>query len=110
MSYKFQQKPVSGERYIRCSQVVIDNRLGTVPLVTFSREAVIGIEGGEVIHQPLSPRLLPFDPAAAVPILNPETGEATGATITQGSLYALVYSIFIAAETSQPEATEGDDK
>jgi len=110
MSYKLQQKPVSGQRYIRCSQVVIDNRLGAVPLVTFSREAVIGIEGGETVHQPLSPRLLPFDPTATVPVLNPETGEATGATITQGALYALVYSIFIAAETAQPEATQGEDE
>lgn len=99
MSYKLNQTPVAGESFIRCQQVVIDNRLGAAPTVTFHRERIVGIEGAEPIRQPMSPRPLPFDPAASVPVLNPETGEPTGATITQGELYALVYSVFVAAET-----------
>lgn len=100
MSYKLNETPVAGEAHIRCSQVVIDNRLGTAPTVTFHRERIIGLDGGEVIRQPMSPRTLSFDPNAAVPVLSPETGEASGQTITQGDLYALVYSVFVAAETA----------
>lgn len=99
MSYKLNQTPVAGESFIRCPQVVIDNRLGVTPTVTFHRERIVGLEGADPIRQPMSPRPLPFDPAASVPVLNPETGEPTGATITQGELYALVYSVFVAAET-----------
>ncbi|WP_296639224.1 hypothetical protein [Roseinatronobacter sp.] len=99
MSYKLNQAPVAGESFVRCPQVVIDNRLGATPTVTFHRERIVGLEGADPIRQPMSPRPLPFDPAAAVPVLNPETGEPTGATITQGELYALVYSVFVAAET-----------
>ncbi|MCA1774965.1 MAG: hypothetical protein LC676_04955 [Loktanella sp.] len=103
MSFKLNQQPVAGESYVRCPQVVIDNRLGRTPVVTFHREQVIGLGGGNVQRYPLPPRPLPFDSAASVPVINPETGEPTGATITQGELYALVFSVFIAAETTLNE-------
>jgi hypothetical protein len=105
MSYKLDQKPIAGESYIRCPQVIIDNRLGATPSVTFHRESVIGIEGGSVMRQPMSPREIALDPASVVQILNPETGEATGQTVTHGEIYALIYSVFVAAETppSEPE-------
>lgn len=106
MTYKLDHKPVAGESYIRCPQVVIDNRLGVAPSVTFHRESVLGIDGGAVMRQPMSPREMVFDPAAAVPILNPETGEATGQTITHGEIYALIYSAFVAAETPPAEPEE----
>lgn len=109
MSYKLNQTPFAGESYVRCPQVVVDNRLGATPAVTFHRETVIGIAGGGVLRQALSPREMIFDPAAEVPVLNPETGEPTGETITQGALYALIFSVFVAAETAQPEA-EGDEE
>ena len=103
MSYKLNEIPVEGDAYVRCPQVVIRNQLGGPPVVEFHRERVIGLTGGETMKQPLSPRPMPFDPTASVPVLNPETGEPTGATITQGELYALVYSVFVAAETAEPE-------
>ncbi|WP_439137530.1 hypothetical protein [Roseicyclus sp.] len=106
MSYKLDHKPIAGESYIRCSQVIIDNRLGAAPSVTFHRESVIGIDGGAVVRQPMSPREIAFDPSFSVPVLDPETGEATGQTITQGELYALIYSVFIAAETAPSEHEE----
>jgi hypothetical protein len=106
MTYKLDQKPVAGEAYIRCSQVVIDNRLGHPPNVAFHREQVIGLADGAAFAQPISPRELAFDQAAAVPVLNPETGEATGQTVTQGDIYALIYSFFIAAETATTDAEE----
>lgn len=103
MSFKLNQQPVAGESYVRCPQVIIDNRLGRPPVVTFHREQVIGIEGGHAQRYPLTPKPLPFDPAASVPVIDPETGEPTGATITQGELYALVFSVFVDAETTPAE-------
>lgn len=100
MTYKLDQKPITGESYIRCPQVVIDNRLGAAPRVTFDRESVLGVEGGAVMRQPMSPRVMTFDPSVEVPVLNPETGEPTGQTITHGEIYALIYSAFVAAETA----------
>ena len=106
MTYKLDQKPVAGEAYIRCPQVVVDNRLGHAPFVTFHRERIIGLDGGATVTQPMSPREVPYDPAAIVPVLNPLTGEPTGQSITQGDLYALIYSVFVAAETAPAEPEE----
>jgi hypothetical protein len=109
MSFKLHQKPITGERFVRCSQVVIDNRFGHLPRVTFHRETVLGLEGGAAMRRPMSPRELAFDPAAAVPVINPETGEQTGQTVTQAELYALVFSVFVAGETAptDDQMTEG---
>ena len=106
MSYKLDQKPVAGESYIRCPQVVIDNRLGHAPTIAFSRERIIGLADGVTVTQPMSPREVAFDPAAVVPVLDPETGEPTGKTVTQGDLYALIYSVFVAAETPPADTEE----
>lgn len=104
MSYKLDEKPIAGESYIRCPQVVIDNRLGHVPTIAFHRERVIGLADGATVVQPMSPREVTFNPAAVVAVINPETGEQTGQTITHGDLYTLIYSAFLAAEMPvQPE-------
>lgn len=106
MSYKLDQKLVAGESYIRCHQVVIDNRLGHAPTIAFHRERIIGLADGATVTQPMSPREVAFDPAAVVPVLNPETGEPTGQTVTQGDLYALIYSAFVFAETPPADTEE----
>lgn len=106
MSFKLNQKPLAGESYTRCPQVVIDNRIGKAPTVTFSREQVFGTADGSVMRQPLPPNVLAFNPQASVPVIDPETGEPTGATITQGELYALVFSVFVDAETPDPTNEE----
>lgn len=106
MTYKLDQKPVAGESYIRCPQVVIDNRLGHASTIQFHRERIIGLADGASVTQPMSPREVAFDPAAVVPVLNPKTSEPTGQTVTQGDLYALIYSAFIAAETAPAQNEE----
>jgi len=106
MSYKLHQQPLAGESYVRCQQVIIDNRLGRAPSVTFQRQRVIGADGGAVAQQPLAPRPMAFDPAASVPLIDPETGAETGETITHAEIYAVIYSAFIAAETAAPDTEE----
>lgn len=110
MAYKLDHTPVSGESYIRCSQVVIDNRLGVQPSVSFDRERVIGLGGGQVIRQPLSPVVLEFSSEGSVDVIDPETGEATGDTISHPQIYALIYSAFISAATSLPEIDQFEDE
>lgn len=34
-----------------------------------------------------------FDPEAHIPLRHPETGDLLGATITQGEVYAILYSL-----------------
>ena len=102
MSYKIDETPLSGQQYRRCNQIVIDNRLGQAPTITFHQETVIGLAGGQVMHAPMQPQILAFDPSHEIAIINPETGADTGDTITQAEIYALVYSAFVASIAPPP--------
>ena len=106
MTYKLNSRPIAGEAYARCNQVIIDNRFGHPPAITFGQETVIGTGAGDALHVPMAPIGLAFDPAAQIAVINPETGEPTGATVTQAEVYALVYSAYIAAATPAPGPTE----
>ncbi|SDF89939.1 hypothetical protein PUH89_04000 [Rhodobacter capsulatus] len=106
MTYKLNRSPVVGESYTRCNQVIIDNRLGRAPAITFGQETVIGTGTGDALHVPMAPIGLAFDPAAQIAVIDPDTGEPTGAMVTQAEVYALVYSAYIAAATPAPGPTE----
>ena len=106
MTYKLNRSPVVGESYTRCNQVIIDNRLGRAPEITFGQETVIGTGTGDALHVPMAPIGLAFDPAARIAVIDPDTGEPTGAMVTQAEVYALVYSAYIAAATPAPGPTE----
>ena len=102
MTYKLDQAPLAGESYRRCNQVVIDNPLGGAPTVTFGQETIIGTGGGHTAHIPLSPLPMAFSAGGVVPIVNPATGEATGASVSHAEIYALIYSAYLAAANSAP--------
>lgn len=103
MSFKLNHNPVAGESYVRCHQVVIDNRHGKTPVITFHRERVIGTDTGTLARQPLSPKVMAFDPAASVPLVDPDTGTSTGQSMTHADVYAALYSAFVAVETATPD-------
>lgn len=103
MSFKLNSTPVAGESYRRCNQVVIDNPLGGSPSVAFGQETIIGTGSGQVAHIPLQPIQMPFDPSVVIPVINPQTGEPTGGTISHGEVYALIYSAYLAAASPAPE-------
>lgn len=105
MSFRLHQGAISGEAYTRCQQVVIDNPLGGAPAVTFHQERIITADG-QPIRRPVASAMLAFDASAEIAVINPETGAATGETVTQGELYALVYSAYIAAVSPPADAGE----
>jgi hypothetical protein len=103
MSYKHNLQPMTGESFVRCNQIVVDNRLNKTLAITFSQETIVGGPDGAVLHIPMSPVPMAFDPAATIPIINPETGEDTGQTATQAEVYALIYSAYLATVTAPPD-------
>lgn len=107
MTFKLHQQPISGESFTRCPQIIIDNRLGTAPSVTFHQERVIGLADGGATKAPMQPVVMPFDPTAVIPIIDPETGEDTGRTMTQAEVYAAVYSAYLATVAPPDNPDEG---
>lgn len=105
MSFKLNLQALEGESYTRCHQVLVDNRLDEVPRITFAQERIASA-GGQVLHMPLPPAVMDFDPAGVIPLLDPETGAPTGASVTQAEAYALLYSAYAAAASPAPGEIE----
>lgn len=93
----YKESTIAGTVWQRCHQIVIDNVRNATPAVHFQEERVIALDDGQEIRQALGPIDLAFDPAKTFSILDPVSGQSTGATATYGDAYALLYSAYIAA-------------
>jgi hypothetical protein len=60
----------------------------------FSEEKIIAIDGTNSSVD-AGGCMKPFDPAASIPMRNPETGELTGETVLQAELYTILYSLYM---------------
>lgn len=107
MDYKLDHQVSEGESYTRCNQIIIDNRRGKAPTVTFGQESIV-TAGGQALHIPMTAVRTDFDPTVEIPIVDPQTGEPTGATVTHEEFFALIYSAYLAA-VNAPIETEGEE-
>lgn len=90
----YNQQTGQGESWQRCYEVVIDNPLNAAAQITFKEEMVVQI-GENTFTKPITACRSSFDSEAEVPLLNPETGLATGPSFTHQELYQYLYSLYI---------------
>jgi hypothetical protein len=94
----YKEVSVAGTSWRRAKLVTITNPMGGIPMISFAEEDVIKMADGTVFTSGHSTYCdARFEPEATFPIFNPVTGEATGATMTQAELYAIVYSLYMDA-------------
>lgn len=103
MSNLYQPSAVAGTEFTRCYQIIVDNPHRGAPLASFCEERVLVSEGADRRWAVGECRLV-YSPEAEIPILDPETGAATGATITMAALYGLLYSAYLHAATTRDAA------
>lgn len=105
MNYK--ETSVTGSSYQRCNRVQIVNNLdrGT-PTVIFGEELIVNV-GSDVLHQSVNSECSAvFDPlAGAIPLLDLQTGEPTGAVATHMDLYQILYSLYIQTALARDAAS-----
>ena len=108
----YQESNLTGTSWVRCKSVTITNPLpgspewvqATLlnPLNTvvapqrayFAEEKIISIDGANS-SVTAAGCMKPFDPAATIPMRNPETGALTGETVLQAELYTILYSLYM---------------
>ena len=110
----YNEQGVTGAEWQRAKRIVIVNPLGGTPEIRFDEETVLTTSAGQTIHNPHGYLNVAFDPDAVIDIYNPLTGEATGQTVTQGEVHALLYSAYLTAATARDAAAnpiepEGDE-
>ena len=90
----YQESPVAGTSWHRFNAVHIDNTRNAVPVVTMSEERVVALADGRELREPVGVIELPCgDMSYPITLRDPATGAPTGATVTLGEAYALVYSL-----------------
>lgn len=102
MSNLYRPGQITGQSYMRTNRIEIINKASHLPpKVVFHEERVIEGETGVMTRFPEGQCVLEHDPALAIPLLDPATGEATGETLSMNELYAMVYSVYMHAATAR---------
>ena len=90
----YKETTAPATQWQRCVAVNIDNAYGRTPTVILQEEQITNI-GGELLHKPVGNLLVPFDPAATIELLDPATGAALGASMTQGQIHVALWSLYM---------------
>ena len=108
MNYK--ETNLTGTAWTRCRAVTINNPLQSSlvdagsPVAYFQEEQVISMEGANLMRDSgaCSAR---FTPNGVIHLRDPETGEATGETVTHAALYAILFSLYMQTALERDGAT-----
>lgn len=97
----YQESTVSGQSWKRCNRVVIGNDYQQTPQIDFQTEIITVLAEGKQFREGSGGKHTAFDPAAIIPLRDPETGALTGATTTQGELYVALWSLWMQLEEGE---------
>lgn len=103
MPSNLHQSTGTGSTWTRCTSISIANPAVGTPSFLFA-EATVAEVGAVKVEQMVGTIQGTFNPSSAVPLRDPETGELTGAEVTQAYLYQVLYSLYMqkALERGQP--------
>lgn len=99
----YKETAVTGTQWQRCAAVVIMNPLNGTPTIRMDEEIIANF-GGNAFSKSVPGIQMDFDPAMVIPLLNPETGEALGASMTGMEVYVALYSLYIMQAKARDEA------
>ena len=100
----YNEQTVTGTEWTRCKRIVISNPLAGQQEIRYDEETVLTTRAGQTLKTAQGYLTVPFDSDAVIDLYDPETGEATGQTITQGESYALIYSAYMTAAKARDHA------
>ena len=95
---------ITGERFVRCRAINVMNPVNEQATITFTEEKITLASGEVISAEIISGFVVPFNPADIIPVINPQTGAATGGSISQGEIYAILYSAWLYHRSAQATA------
>jgi hypothetical protein len=103
------QASVVGDSWDRVCHIECLHGFGQVPSIRFDNERRTLLSDGNIIGVPTHSTTIEFTaPEKIFPLRNPATGELTGATMTHGQFYAVMYSLATQAELDREAGMVGE--
>ena len=90
----YKETTAEGVAYVRCHTVVIKNNLGVTPVAEFHEECIVSF-GGNTFKQPAAGCRRQVEPTGEIAMVDVQTGLPTGAVVTHGELYAILFSLYM---------------
>lgn len=93
----YNESNISGTKWRRARSVVIDNTYGRPPIIAFSEEDIVSFDNS-TMAQGMPPEVPPlrvlFNPSSIIDLIDPDTGNPLGTTITHMELYTALNSLY----------------
>ena len=105
MNYK--ESALTGSQWQRCNRITIDNHYQQTPQITMHEETLT-VVGDKRFNENAGAVYVPFDPAAVIELLDPDTGAPLGASMTQGQIHVALWSLYMAAAALRDAAAPAD--
>jgi len=110
----YKQSTITGTKWTRTVRANIENPLNGTPGIFFAEEEVINIrEDSSPITRLMSNVSISFsDPALEIPLRDVSTWELTGETITAGSIYQAIASLYwkLAIDRDNAQANQKNEE
>ena len=98
----YRSDTITGSKWTRAREILIQNPHAGDKSVTFVEEEVTQLSDGTAINKPLGVITTIFnDPSTVVNLRSPITNELVGATITHGEIYAILHSAYMDAAVAR---------
>jgi len=90
----YNQTQISGQSWQRAKKITIQNELNQLPFFEFEEEKIVIVDN-DVISKPCG--VLAFDvvDTDSFDLLNPQTGEPSGQTMTMAQLRLILTSLYL---------------
>ena len=91
----FKELPITGTAWERCSSIGFQNPHGAPSSYSFAEEKIMVLDTGKVVTEFSAALSGMYAPSKRIPVIDPETGVATGAFVSEAYLYQLLYSKYM---------------
>lgn len=101
----YKESTITGTSYTRANTVTIHNPLNAIPSIHITEESVVQVGDKSILLPVASGHLYgPFNPSNQIALLNPNTLEPTGQTMTEQEVYIALFSKYIAMAQARDAA------
>lgn len=91
----YKEAQITGTTWKRAKSLNIQNPINGVPSISFMEEDAVNIGDRTIVGGETFGLSASFDAASTFALVDPATGEPTGAVMTQGELEAALHSLYL---------------